>query len=163
MTTNKRKKVVKYRAHTTHGGGHRKKRRGAGNRGGRGNAGSGKRGKAKKQSCPRLGKHGFIPRNKKSKINSINLGQLNTLLENKKLEVKDNLVDLSALKYHKLLSAGEFTQKIKIKISQFSKKTAEKVQTAGGEIISTTKKEKINSTPKEKSEVEPAHKEQLEE
>ena len=43
MVVRKAKKVGKYRAKTTHGGGHRKKRTGAGSRGGRGLAGSGKR------------------------------------------------------------------------------------------------------------------------
>ena len=48
MVVQRKKKVGKYRSHTTHGGGHRKKRRGAGSRGGRGNAGSGKRAGHKK-------------------------------------------------------------------------------------------------------------------
>ena len=43
MSVNKTKKVGKYRGSKTHGGGHMKKRRGAGNRGGRGMAGTGKR------------------------------------------------------------------------------------------------------------------------
>src|SRR3989338_2045713 len=43
MPANKQKKVVRYRGSHTHGGGAKKKRRGAGNRGGRGMAGSGKR------------------------------------------------------------------------------------------------------------------------
>jgi len=65
MTTHKRKKVVKYRGSHTHGGGAKKKRRGAGNRGGRGLAGSGKRAHHKKQLIFKLfgkdyfGKKGF--------------------------------------------------------------------------------------------------------
>ena len=43
MTTHKIKKVRKYRGSKTHGGGHMKKRRGSGNRGGFGKAGTGKR------------------------------------------------------------------------------------------------------------------------
>ena len=42
MVVYKRKKVTKYRGSVTHGGGSRKKRRGAGSIGGRGNAGTGK-------------------------------------------------------------------------------------------------------------------------
>ena len=43
MSVNKRKKNTRMRAKTTHGYGSMKKNRGAGNRGGRGMAGSGKR------------------------------------------------------------------------------------------------------------------------
>ena len=35
MTVNKRKKVIRYRGSMTHGSGSKKKRRGAGNRGGK--------------------------------------------------------------------------------------------------------------------------------
>ena len=58
MTINKRKKNTRQSAGTTHGCGSMKKRRGAGNRGGRGNAGSGKRGDAKKQRYQK--KDGFL-------------------------------------------------------------------------------------------------------
>ena len=70
----KRKKVNKYRGSQTHGGGAKKKRRGAGNRGGRGMAGSGKRADQKKPSILKeygnryFGKRGFRSKNKK-KIN----------------------------------------------------------------------------------------------
>src|SRR3989344_760533 len=61
MTVNKRKKSSRFRAHTTHGKGSMKKRRGAGNRGGRGRAGSGKRADQKKPSYWKedTGKYGF--------------------------------------------------------------------------------------------------------
>src|SRR3989338_1771827 len=61
MVVYKRKKVTKYRGSVTHGGGSRKKRRGAGSRGGRGNAGSGKRAGHKSQFTV-LGSRGFLPR-----------------------------------------------------------------------------------------------------
>ena len=48
MVINKSKKKLKYRGSKTHGCGSMKKRRGAGHRGGRGAAGSGKRGDTKK-------------------------------------------------------------------------------------------------------------------
>ena len=63
MVVNKSKKKLKYRGSKTHGCGSMKKRRGAGHRGGRGAAGSGKRGDAKKPSIwggRYFGKHGFI-------------------------------------------------------------------------------------------------------
>jgi large subunit ribosomal protein L15 len=136
MVTNKRSKVVKYRAHTTHGGGHRKKRRGAGNRGGRGNAGSGKRGKAKKQSHPNLGKHGFVPGGRKTKTKSLNLSLLNKLVENGKIEAKEGVIDLTS-SYQKLLGTGQ-AKKFNIKVDSCSKKAQEKVEAAGGKIISNT-------------------------
>ena len=66
MTVNKRKKVTRYRGSKTHGGGAKKKRRGAGNRGGRGMGGSGKRADSKKPSlwgAKYFGKHGFVSLN----------------------------------------------------------------------------------------------------
>jgi large subunit ribosomal protein L15 len=143
MTTNKRKKVIKYRAHTTHGGGHRKKRRGAGNRGGRGRAGSGKRGKARKQSFGKLGKHGFTPRSssrRKDKQNkTINLDKLQTLIQSKKIQEKDGIVDLTQIGCQKLLGTGKISLKIQVKVAQFSKKAEEKLKAAGGSIISVEK------------------------
>ena len=68
MVINKSKKKLKYRGSKTHGCGSMKKRRGAGHRGGRGAAGSGKRGDAKKPSIwggTYFGKHGFHSRFKK--------------------------------------------------------------------------------------------------
>lgn len=136
MTTNKPKKVTKYRAHTTHGGGHRKKRRGAGNRGGRGWAGRGKKGKAKKQIFPTLGKYGFVPRSRTKKTKTLSLNRLQDLIKKGKLTAKDGLFDLTALGYHKLLSGGNITQPLKLKIHQSSQKAEEKVKAAGGSIIS---------------------------
>mgnify|MGYP002725777290 CR=1 FL=1 len=138
MTTNKRKKVIKYRGYTTHGGGHRKKRRGAGSRGGRGNAGSGKKGKAKKPSSPKLGKKGF--HSLKKKINTINISELNKLIKNNKVEAKEGVynLDLTSLGYQKLLGLGKTKLKLKIKISRFSKLVEEKIKGVGGEIVSTS-------------------------
>ena len=59
MPTNKRKKHTKMRAKTTHGYGSMKKNRGAGNRGGRGMAGSGKRADQKNEMVPQILGHGF--------------------------------------------------------------------------------------------------------
>ncbi len=154
MTTNKRKKVSKYRAHTTHGGGHRKKRRGAGNRGGRGMAGSGKRGKANKQSYSKLGKHGFSSTRSYKKLNVTNISSLMELVANKKVEEKNGVyvVDLTALGYDKLLGAGKTNLKFEIKVKQFSKQAEEKIKVAGGSITSGAKKEEQTDV-KEKEQV----------
>ncbi|MBR9682980.1 50S ribosomal protein L15 [Candidatus Woesearchaeota archaeon] len=141
MVTNKNKKFTKYRAHTTHGGGHRKKRRGAGNRGGRGNAGSGKRGKANKQSHPKLGTQGFVPRGsasaiKKRAAKTINLTSLQLLIENKKITEKDGIINLTAQGYQKILGTGTIKSKLTIKVKQFSNSAEEKIKAAGGSILS---------------------------
>ena len=134
MTTNKRKKVVKYRGTTYHGAGHRKKRRGAGNRGGRGRAGSGKRGKAKKQSWEPLGKKGFHGR-KQPKTNTINVSALN--------EMGKEEIDLTEMGYTKLLGTGSIKQKVKVIVNQFSKKAEEKIKAAGGEIVAAKQKKEV--------------------
>ena len=66
MTTNRRKKDVKQRGSHTHGWGSKKKHRGAGNRGGKGMASTGKRSDAVKPSFWKeryFGKHGFVHHN----------------------------------------------------------------------------------------------------
>ncbi len=141
MTVNKKKKKVNYRGSKTHGCGSMKKRRGAGHRGGRGAAGSGKRGDCKKPSIWKgryFGKLGFKTNN--PKINSINLKEIEIKIP-KWLEqglIKENKevfqIDLNMFGYDKLLSTGEITKKLNIKVSSFSNKAAEKIKNAGGDI-----------------------------
>jgi len=147
MTTYKRKKVVKYRGSHTHGGGAKKKRRGAGHRGGRGLAGSGKRAHHKKQLIFKLygkdyfGKKGFHSR-KKTKIKAVNISFLENHLERltqEKIISQSNgffEVNMDKIGYNKLLSSGKPTKKYKIKVMAFSKKAKEKIESAGGEIVS---------------------------
>ena len=149
MVVTKRKKVVKYRGHTTHGGGHRKKRRGAGSRGGRGNAGSGKRAGQKKAGGLTLaGRNGFNPRRMITSLRSVNLSyftqdRLNKLLAAKKVtkEGETYNLDLKKLGYQKLLGTGTTTLKLKVTVSLCSAKAMEKVQAAGGQVLTTVKSE----------------------
>ncbi len=142
MTINKRKKVSRYRGSMTHGGGSKKKRRGAGNRGGKGMAGSGKRSDSKKPSLWKnkyFGKYGFVSKNTK-KINAININYLeeNLLTLPQGAVGKENgffSVDLKKLGFNKLLSTGKATNKYKIKVSYASKKAIEKIRSNGGEVI----------------------------
>jgi large subunit ribosomal protein L15 len=140
MVISKRKKVVKYRGHTTHGGGHRKKRRGAGNRGGRGRAGSGKRAATRKQSYRITGRSGFLPRGKKKEGNIINLSklqqQLSTLTASGKVERKGDkyIINLHALGYDKLLGSGNISVAIEVTAGSVSAKAAEKIIAAGGNV-----------------------------
>ena len=77
MPVHKRKKVTKQRGSKTHGWGSMKKHRGAGNRGGRGKAGTGKRADTKKPTIINLfgakgyfGKKGFLQNNNTFSRNS---------------------------------------------------------------------------------------------
>ena len=126
----------------THGGGSKKKRRGAGNRGGRGMAGSGKRADSKKPSIwnqKYFGKFGFVSKNAR-KINAINIGYLEENINKLPQDVvsKGNeffSVDLEKLGFNKLLSNGKVTNKYKVKVSYASKKAIEKIKNNGGEVI----------------------------
>ena len=142
MVINKSKKKVKYRGSKTHGCGSMKKRRGAGHRGGRGAAGSGKRGDSKKPSIwggRYFGKYGFSSKSKKSS-NTINFKEIEIKLPSfiKKKQVKEDkgvfYLDLTKLGYDKLLANGKITKKFNIKIKSFSKSAAEKIKKAGGKL-----------------------------
>lgn len=144
MATNKRKKISRARGTHTHGGGSKKKRRGAGNRGGRGNAGSGKRGDAKKPSNWKnkkvFGKNGFKTRNK-GRIRNVDIklieDKIQKLILDKKakLEGDSYIIDLVDLGYNKLLSSGTPKLKMKITAEYASGKAVEKISNSGGEVI----------------------------
>ncbi len=126
-----------------------KKRRGAGHRGGRGMAGSGKRADHKKQLILKkfgtsyFGKHGFTSHKPKIKISPINISYLEdkfNILQKKELIKQENnfyIIDLSKLKINKLLGKGKPTRKYKITTKFISKSAKEKIEKAGGEIVNT--------------------------
>ena len=140
MVTFKRKKVTKYRGSKTHGGGSMKKRRGAGNRGGRGMAGSGKRADQKKQTILKkygnayFGKKGF--KLKKKEVNLINLYELDNIIENKQIKKEKDIynINLTELKYTKLLGSGKISNKYNITVNSCSKKAKEKIEKLGGKV-----------------------------
>lgn len=153
MVVKKRKKVVRYRRSKTHGSGAMKKRRGAGNRGGRGMAGSGKRADQKKPSILKefgssyFGKHGFKrPKKQIRKIKAVNLGFLERNLDKfleKKLAKKENgtfVINLNDLGYNKLLGTGQIKNKYNIITNLFSKKAKEKIEKLGGRVNVFSKK-----------------------
>lgn len=143
MTHNKRKKISRARGSWTHGGGEKKKRRGAGHRGGRGKAGSGKKGDAKKpmywKDTEYFGKHGFSSLNK-NKEKTINITLLETirhkLIEKGKATETGGTtkINLTQLKYDKLLGTGTPTTKYEITVKQASEKAIAKIQESGGKI-----------------------------
>lgn len=143
MVVYKRKKVTRQRGSKTHGWGAMKKHRGAGHRGGRGMAGTGRKGDAKKPSIWKnkeyFGIHGFKRKNTKDMktVNIIFLEEnLSMLLTDKKIKEENGiyLIDLDALGFDKLLSKGRITKKFKISCAYASKKAVEKIKAAGGDI-----------------------------
>ena len=142
MTVNKRKKFSRLRGSMTHGWGAKKKHRGAGNRGGKGMAGSGKRSDSKKPSIwgeKYFGKYGFVSKNTVD-IKEVNINYLEEnifKLSNEIVNKEDGLfsIDLKKLGFNKLLSTGKVTNKYKIKVPFASKKAIEKIKRNGGDVI----------------------------
>lgn len=144
MVVIKRKKNSRQRGSHTHGWGSKKKHRGAGNRGGRGMAGSGKRADTIKPSLWKeryFGKSGFNKKGIIKIIKPINVVYLeenfDRLLKNKMILKEGDIyvVDISKLGYNKILGSGKVTKKFKIKTEYASKNTIEKIKKAGGEVI----------------------------
>ena len=147
------------RGSKTHGWGSMKKHRGAGSRGGRGMAGTGKRGDAKKPSIWKnkkyFGKYGFKrPKKITVEIKAINLKtieqNIELLLLKKLIEKKNDsyVIDLKKLGFNKVLSTGKITKKFNIKCEYASKKAVDKIKQAGGNI--TLKEEKPAAETTEK-------------
>lgn len=139
MVEKKKKKVTKQRGRTRHGWGGKKKHRGAGSRGGRGMAGSGKRADQRKSKILKeigndyYGKKGFFSRKKKGLV--LNIKDLENNID--KLTKKEGdyyIFDMNKKGYSKLLSVGTIKNKFKI-IGICSGKTKEKIENAGGEVI----------------------------
>jgi len=149
MVIHKRRKYSRQRGSWTHGWGAKKKHRGAGNRGGRGMAGTGKRADTVKpliwDNLKYFGRYGFRKKGPKEKIVPINISyfeeHFDRLLKEKKIEQKDGmyLVEIEKLGFNKLLGAGKVTKKFKL-ITKYAAKTAvEKVKKSGGDVILTKK------------------------
>ena len=138
MTVRKRKKNSRMRASLTHGWGAKKKHRSAGHKGGRGRAGSGKRGDAKKPSFwaeGRPGKHGFISRST-FKQNAITLDQISNMIVHEKISKKGSVyeVNLTEMGYTKLLSSGSVKHPINITVAKATEKAVAKIEAAGGSV-----------------------------
>ena len=127
----------------TRGRGH-KKGRGAGLRGGRGNAGCHKTKRIMYERVGRVwGAHGFKrPQTVVMANNAINLKVIEESAAewvdqgNASKKGKTVTIDLKKMGYDKLLGTGVPSQAYKITISAASAKAVEKVEAAGGEIIS---------------------------
>jgi len=123
----------------THGRG-KKGGRGAGLRGGKGNAGLLKhRYMYMVKNMPdHFGRHGFKrPQSVIKKDKTINVGQLEDTFPGK----KD--IDLGKEGYDKLLGGGKLNTKMKIKVNSASEKAINKIEEKGGEVV-------LPALPKEK-------------
>ena len=126
-----RKKTKKFRGSMTHGKG-KKGGRGAGLRGGRGNAGLIKHKYMHmiKYMPDHFGKHGFKrPQGIIKRDKTINVGELEEKFPGK----KD--IDLNKEGFDKLLGSGNLKSKLKIKVNSASEKAIEKIKEKGGEVI----------------------------
>ncbi len=140
-------KRQKYRGKRTHGRGAGKKGRGAGSRGGRGMAGSGKKGQQKvtillkKYGGRPIGKRGFTPpASSRSVYESINVGdiesRLSSLVEKgfARLEKGVYVVDLEAAGYEKVLGGGRVSKKMRVRARMFTQRAIQKIESAGGSV-----------------------------
>jgi len=89
-----------------------------------------------------FGKKGFTsPRSLKQKINVINVGELDELVdkleEGKKLEKREGkaFLDLDKFGYQKLLATGKITKPVLVKVAAHSENAAKKIEDAGGQIL----------------------------
>ncbi|MBI2659666.1 uL15 family ribosomal protein [Candidatus Woesearchaeota archaeon] len=145
MTVNKRKKNERQRGSKTHGWGAKKKHRGKGHQGGAGMASSGKRSDAKKPSIWKdknyFGKHGFVSKTPKIKINAVNISYIEQHMEKfvssglAKKEQDSYSLELGKLGFNKLLGDGRVSVKLRITTPYASKIAVEKVKEAGGEVL----------------------------
>ena len=144
MSVNKRKKNSRQRGAQTHGWGSMKKHRGAGNRGGVGNAGSGKRADSKKPSFWKgrksAGKYGFVNRGRLKVLKAVNTLTLERALPDwllKDFAKEENggvSVNLKKAGYSKLISKGRVGRKLFVTCDSASSKAVKEVEAAGGSV-----------------------------
>ena len=95
-----------------------------------------------------FGRRGFTSiRSLKQKVNVINVGKLNELIEKldaeKQLEKRKGkaFLDLEKLGYQKLLATGAINKPVLVKVEYFSENAAKKIEEAGGEILKKEQEE----------------------
>lgn len=139
-----KKKINKMRGSRSIGGGCSKKRRGAGNKGGKGKAGLHKHhwSWTVKFDPDHFGKRGFKrPQRSIRKSNPVNLDFLNEnserFVENGvATKEKDSIViDITELGYDKVLGKGKLSKALIVKAPSFSGLAEKKIQEAGGEAV----------------------------
>ncbi len=144
MTVRIKKRTFSLRGSKTYGWGYKKKRRGSGNKGGKGGAGYHKH---KWLQTIKLGHHiqkkGVIPPQEiTTHITAINLGQLDQmadrLVQEGKAQKQGELIqiDLEKIGIDKVLGSGQLTKKLAVKAKYFSKGAQEKLKESGGQSTS---------------------------
>ena len=121
----------KFRGRSRYHGRGKKAGRGAGKRGGRGNAGLNKhRVMTRLKYMPgHWGMHGFNRHPGLRVVNSsINLGQVAEI-------ANGDSIDLSEMGFDKLLGRGSIDRALTIKVAEASAKAIQKVEAAGGSIV----------------------------
>ncbi|MDR0900948.1 MAG: 50S ribosomal protein L15 [Methanobrevibacter sp.] len=140
----KTRKINKMRGSRSIGGGCSKKRRGAGNKGGKGKAGMDKQHWTwtVKFDPNHFGKYGFKrPQKVINKVNPVNLSYLDAQsdkLLDKGIATKEGdsiVIDVTDLGYDKVLGKGNLSKALTIKSPKFSASAEDKIQEAGGEAI----------------------------
>jgi len=154
MVVNKRKKASRSRGLHTHFYGSKKKHRGAGHRGGRGNAGSGKKADQKKPSHwkdPKyFGHYGFTSKNRLH-VDAISLKDLALELPNlitKGVAMNDAgkvRLDLEKTGYNKVLSNGEAPKNLILITPYASARAVQKIKQAGGSVEGLREKKQKKS------------------
>ncbi len=138
-----KRKINKQRGSRSNGGGCTKKRRGAGNKGGKGKAGMSKQHWTWTviNDPNHFGKHGFKRPQMINKVNAVNLNyleeQADKLLANGKASQDGDaiVIDVTDLGYDKVLGKGKITKTFIISAPQFSASAIEKIEELGGEAI----------------------------
>lgn len=137
----KTRKIRKLRGSRSVGGGCTKKRRGAGHRGGRGNAGLNKHHKTWMviNDPKHFGKYGFTrPTKTIQQFKPINLSDIDNNIEKylaDEIAVKEDeqiVLDVTDLGYNKVLAKGSLSNAMVIKSPKFSKSAIEKIEEVGG-------------------------------
>jgi large subunit ribosomal protein L15 len=150
MTSKKRRQ----RGSRTHGGGTHKNRRGAGHRGGRGNAG---RDKHEFHNHEPLGKSGFKrPQKTRRDVETVNLRELDediailvddgvaeTSDDGYAVDARDLVDDGHEADAVKILGAGQVYNELEVVADAFSESATEAIEAAGGEAVLSERGEEL--------------------
>lgn len=149
MVVKRRRKKNKLRGQRTHGGGGTKNRRGAGSRGGVGRAGS------HKHKFSKYYLDFGVKRTLKAKKKAITINveeiqeKIEEWLASKKAQNENGIIiiDGKNIGFGKVLGRGTITKKIKIENASLTRKAAEKITGAGGQITEAQEMEAAEGSP----------------
>ncbi|MFH1447302.1 MAG: uL15 family ribosomal protein [Candidatus Micrarchaeota archaeon] len=133
MVVRQKRKGRKYHGTRSWGAGNTKNRRGKGCRGGKGNAGvkGHRRTYFVKYDPHHIGRYGFIPPSVKKTIHTINLGDIQRMID--KGDVKKSGEKYEYVFNGKVLGSGSIVNPVIVKANSFSKKAKEKLVKVSGE------------------------------